>query len=63
MRLTRQLGIETFNLLGTSLGGTVAYRYAAAHPDRVLRLILLDSAGVSPSIADDPRHARDSVAR
>ena len=32
-------------LAGNSLGGAVAMRYAAAHPDRVTRLFLLNSAG------------------
>jgi pimeloyl-ACP methyl ester carboxylesterase len=35
------LGLGRFTIGGTSLGGTVAIRYAAAHPDRVERLILL----------------------
>lgn len=35
-----------FALVGHSLGGTVALAYAAAYPQRVSRLILVDSAGV-----------------
>ncbi|MEZ5565981.1 MAG: alpha/beta hydrolase [Gammaproteobacteria bacterium] len=35
------LGIDRATLAGTSLGGTVAIHYTAAHPDRVERLILL----------------------
>ncbi len=35
------LGIEKATLGGTSLGGTVAIHYTAAHPERVERLILL----------------------
>jgi abhydrolase domain-containing protein 6 len=33
-------------LVGNSLGGAVAIRYAAEHPDRVDHLFLLDSAGL-----------------
>lgn len=34
-------GFETFDLFGQSQGGTVAVAYAARHPERVQRLILL----------------------
>jgi pimeloyl-ACP methyl ester carboxylesterase len=35
------LGLERITIGGTSMGGTVAIHYTAAHPDRVERLILL----------------------
>jgi pimeloyl-ACP methyl ester carboxylesterase len=56
--LTRSLGIERFVLVGTSSGGTVAYRYAAAHPDRVARLVLINSAGMPRTVFNDPNRAR-----
>lgn len=34
------LGIETFHLLGTSLGGACATHFATRHPDRLISLIL-----------------------
>jgi len=37
------LGVERVALAGNSLGGAVAIHYAAAHPDRVTHLFLLDS--------------------
>lgn len=40
------LHLHRFVLGGSSLGGLAAWRYAAAHPDRVQALILLDSAGL-----------------
>lgn len=40
-RFADALGLERFILGGTSLGGTVAIHYAAAHPERVERLALL----------------------
>ncbi|MBL8223881.1 MAG: alpha/beta hydrolase [Chromatiales bacterium] len=40
-RFVDALGLERFSIGGTSLGGTVAIHYTAAHPDRVERLILL----------------------
>lgn len=40
-RFVDALGLKQFTIGGTSLGGTVAMHYAAAHPDRVDHLILL----------------------
>ena len=40
-RFVDALGLTRFSIGGTSLGGTVALYYAAAHPDRVDHLILL----------------------
>jgi pimeloyl-ACP methyl ester carboxylesterase len=40
-RLVDALKLKRFSIGGTSLGGTVAIHYTAAHPDRVDRLILL----------------------
>jgi len=40
-RFVDALGLTRFSIGGTSLGGTVAMHYAAAHPERVARLILL----------------------
>ena len=39
---------EQLNLLGFSHGGCVAMAYAAAHPDGVRRLLLVDTLAVSP---------------
>lgn len=40
-RFVDSLGLSRFSIGGTSIGGTVAMHYAAAHPERVERLILL----------------------
>lgn len=37
---------DRFALVGTSSGGSVAFRFAARHPDRVARLVLINSAGM-----------------
>jgi 2-hydroxy-6-oxonona-2,4-dienedioate hydrolase len=46
------MGIERATLAGTSLGGWVSARIAARHPDRVSRLSLISSAGLTshPSV-------------
>ncbi len=41
-RFVDALGLNRFAIGGTSIGGTVAMHYAAAHPDRVEHLILLN---------------------
>lgn len=43
------LGIERCSLVGWSFGGQVAFRTAAAHPDRVHRLVLVGSNAVRAS--------------
>jgi pimeloyl-ACP methyl ester carboxylesterase len=44
--LREHLGLERLNLLGFSHGGCVATAYAAAHPSRVERLLLVDTLAV-----------------
>src|SRR5437870_4909563 len=46
MRL--KLGAERITLVGHSWGGMLAMSYAAAHPDRVAALVLVDSGGPTP---------------
>jgi pimeloyl-ACP methyl ester carboxylesterase len=45
-RFLDQFGLEKLDLLGHSFGGRVAIKFSAACPERVSRLILIDSAGV-----------------
>lgn len=44
-RLFTALGLERFCLAGNSLGGFLSWNYALRHPERVRKLILLDSVG------------------
>lgn len=39
------LKLQRFSLAGNSMGGAIAWSYAARHPARVTHLILIDSAG------------------
>lgn len=48
--LRAHLGFERMDLLGHSWGGYLVMAYAAVHPDRVARLLMVDSA--APKIKD-----------
>lgn len=50
--LRAAVGAERVVLIGHSFGGAVAQAYAAVHPDRIARLVLLDSVG--PSLGRAP---------
>ena len=50
--LMRQLGIDRTSLIGNSMGGRLAWTFAAIHPDRVSRLVLVSPDGfASPGFA------------
>ena len=59
--LTESLGVDKFHLIGTSSGGTVAFRYAASNPDKIDRFILINSAGMPRTAVTDPNRARGSA--
>ena len=44
--LLTKLHVEKFYLAGNSLGGNIAWNYAAEHPDKVEKLVLLDASGL-----------------
>ncbi len=52
--LVDALGLERIGLIGHSLGGTVAYLYAQAHPERVWRLIVEDTPPPFPMEMPEP---------
>jgi pimeloyl-ACP methyl ester carboxylesterase len=55
------LGIEKTAVIGNSLGGWVALKFATAYPERVSRLILIASAGIAqvrPQFLSDVAQAR-----
>lgn len=46
------LGLDTVSLVGNSFGGAVALRFAATHPGRVRRLVLMGSVGIPFEITE-----------
>jgi pimeloyl-ACP methyl ester carboxylesterase len=56
--LLRQLGIPSVHLIGAKLGGTVARRFAARHPQLVTTLTV---AGTPPPSRDDRRALIDEL--
>ncbi len=40
-----QLGLKQFHLAGNSLGGDIAWNYAATYPEKVDKLVLVDASG------------------
>jgi pimeloyl-ACP methyl ester carboxylesterase len=47
----RHLGLDSFHLIGHSLGGSIALHYALTYPGRVKRLVLISSLGLGKEIA------------
>jgi pimeloyl-ACP methyl ester carboxylesterase len=43
------LGLQRFALIGHTMGARIAWLYAAQHPDRVERLVILDMSPFKPS--------------
>lgn len=52
--LVDALELDQFALVGTSSGGSVAFRYASRHPERLSRLVLINSAGMPRTAQTDP---------
>lgn len=48
----KELGLETFILIGHSFGGYLAYSYAIQYPEKVKSLILVDPWGFSENAPD-----------
>jgi pimeloyl-ACP methyl ester carboxylesterase len=56
--VTDGLGLGAYDLVGHSLGGAIAAVTAAAHPQRVRRLVLVDAAGFNLAASDRPAVVR-----
>ena len=44
-RFVDKVGIDSFVLAGNSMGGGIAWKYSLAHPEKVRKLVLINSAG------------------
>ena len=65
--LVQQLALPSFTLIGHSMGGAVAFTYAATYPEDVMRLVIEDSAPLPPNYVMAERRtsfeSRDEVAQ
>ena len=57
------LGLDRFNLMGTSFGGRIALWLAAQHPERVQGLVLESPAAIRPEGARPPAGPPEEMAR
>ena len=63
MNATARLGIEHFNLMGSSFGAKVALWLAALHPERVLALVLEAPAAIRPAGHQPPSGTPEEMVR
>lgn len=57
------LELAEFDLIATSSGGSVGFRYASQFPERVKRLVLINSAGMPRTAQTDPNRERSDTAQ
>jgi len=62
-RAVASLGIETFNLMGTSFGAKTALWLALQEPTRVLALVLESPAAIRPQGSQSPAGSPEEMAR
>ena len=62
-QLMEHLNIERFTLVATSSGGSTGFRYASANPDRVERLVLINTAGMPRIPRTNPLRERAATAQ
>ena len=60
-QLSNHLNIERFHLIGTSSGGTVAFRYASNNPEKINKFVLINSAGMPRTKVTNPNRPRGST--
>jgi pimeloyl-ACP methyl ester carboxylesterase len=46
-KFVADVGVERFTLAGNSMGGSVAWHYAVAHPEKLEALVLVDAGGLT----------------
>jgi len=58
---TKKVGITKASIVGNSLGGWAAMGYTLAHPDKVEKMVLVDSAGYSFDKLGGPRPTHEML--
>lgn len=53
--LVETLGLESLTLIGHSLGGNIALRYAGLYPDKLEKLVAIEGLGPSPNMLAERR--------
>lgn len=61
--LRAHLGLDRFDLLAHSAGGSLALRYAAAHPDRLRRLALVTPSTQAAGVEGSEEQFKAALAR
>ncbi|MDZ7873290.1 MAG: alpha/beta fold hydrolase [Rhizobium sp.] len=59
--LMDQLDVDRASLIGNSLGGRIAWNFAALHPDRVINLILISPDGFASPGFDYDTQTKDAA--
>jgi pimeloyl-ACP methyl ester carboxylesterase len=62
-RAAANLGLDNFNLMGTSFGGKAALWLAVQQPDRVIALVLEAPAAIRPAGSEPPSGSPEEMAR
>ena len=62
-KATRSLGLDPFNLMGTSFGAKAALWLALQEPERVLALVLEAPAAIRPEGSEPPSGSPEEMAR
>jgi pimeloyl-ACP methyl ester carboxylesterase len=52
-QLIHQLDVEPVSIVGHSLGGNIALRYTAVHPEKVRKLVVIEGLGPSPKMQQE----------
>lgn len=50
LRLMEELGVERYSVIGNSMGGAIAFSMAAAHPERVERIVAMGTMGIEAEL-------------
>ncbi|HEU0247365.1 MAG TPA: alpha/beta hydrolase [Gaiellaceae bacterium] len=52
LRLMEIIGVESYDVVGNSMGGAIAFSMAAAQPDRIGRIVAMGTMGVAAELPE-----------